>query len=86
MLSACGIRLFAIVTTGLVIFFYGWMMLRAGAELPYKFGEPDTLSRLFFHVSGGAFIKTKSSAVRGAELWALRGAEIKGASRGCFYT
>ncbi len=58
------------ITTGMVIGFYGWMFVRASADLPFKFGNPDTLDRLFYHLSGGAWIKNTESVVEG--LVALR--------------
>ena len=44
---------------------YGWMLFRAGAELPFAFGNPDNISRLFYHLSGGAWIKNTQTVVKG---------------------
>lgn len=44
---------------------YGWMMYRAGYALPFAFGNPDTLDRLIYHLSGGAWIKNTTTAVKG---------------------
>jgi len=48
--------IFATVTFVTTTFFYGLMMVRASVDLPFKFGQPDNLSRFFFHVSGGAWM------------------------------
>jgi 4-amino-4-deoxy-L-arabinose transferase-like glycosyltransferase len=34
---------------------YAWLALTAGAETAFAFGQPDTWSRLWHHVSGGFF-------------------------------
>jgi len=52
-LSAC--------TFGLTLFFYGWLFLRAQNEYPFMFGQPSTMSELYFHVSGGAYTKNITS-------------------------
>ncbi len=52
------------------VLFYGWMYVRAGVELPYKFGQPDNLDRLIYHLAGGAWIKQTQKSVEG--LAALR--------------
>jgi hypothetical protein len=62
--------IFSGVSAAVTLFFYGWMMWRASVELPFKFGSPDNLDRLFFHVSGGAWIKNMEQHVNG--LVALR--------------
>jgi hypothetical protein len=56
----------AVITSG----FYLWMFVRAGAELPFKFGNPDNFERLIYHLTGGAWIKTTKKSVEG--LWQLR--------------
>lgn len=48
--------IFAAVTFGVTTFFYALMMIRASVDLPFKFGQPDNLSRFFFHISGGAWM------------------------------
>src|SRR5690606_24975664 len=46
-------------------FFYGMMVLRAQADLPFKFGSPDNLERLIYHLSGGAWAKNTAQQVEG---------------------
>jgi hypothetical protein len=58
-------KIFTILAIGLLVFFYGWMMMRASVDLPFKFGEPDTLSRLFFHISGGSWISKMTERAQG---------------------
>jgi hypothetical protein len=53
------------VTIGIILFFYGAMMIRASAEMPFKFGSPDNFSRLVYHMSGGAWIKNTQQEVEG---------------------
>lgn len=53
---------FSLVITSL---FYGWMMYRASLESPFKFGNPDTFSRLLKHVSGAAWSKRVGENVEG---------------------
>jgi hypothetical protein len=53
------------ITVGIMIFFYGAMMVRAAAEVPFKFGSPDNFSRLMYHLSGGAWIKNTQQEVEG---------------------
>ena len=49
----------------LTALFYGWMFMRAGADLPFKFGNPDSFSRFFYHITGGAWIKNTQTTVKG---------------------
>lgn len=44
---------------------YGWMFFRAGAELPFAFGSPDNVNRLFYHLTGGAWIQNTQAVVKG---------------------
>lgn len=44
---------------------YGWMYFRSGAELNFAFGSPDTAARLFYHLSGGAWINNTTTVVKG---------------------
>lgn len=53
------------LTTGLLLVFYGWMYIRAGAALPFAFGSPDSIDRLIYHLSGGAWIKNTQAVVKG---------------------
>lgn len=55
----------ALFTTVMLVLFYGWMYLRASAELPFAFGSPDTLERFIYHLSGGAWIKNTQATVKG---------------------
>lgn len=55
---------FWILTSMTLIFtilFYSWMFLRAQNDYPFMFGKPETLSELFYHVSGGSYSKNISS-------------------------
>jgi hypothetical protein len=45
--------------------FYGWLYWRASESIIYKFGNPDTFERLFYHISGGAWIKNTQAEVKG---------------------
>jgi len=58
-------RNLTLMTTGLLMVFYGWMYIRAGAALPFAFGSPDSMDRLFYHLSGGAWIKNTQAVVKG---------------------
>jgi hypothetical protein len=53
------------LSAGIIVLFYGAMMWRAGATLPFKFGSPDNFSRLIYHLSGGAWIKNTKEEVEG---------------------
>ncbi len=53
------------ITTAVMLFFYGMMVLRAQADLPFKFGSPDNLDRLIYHLSGGAWAKNTAQQVEG---------------------
>ncbi len=50
--------------------FYGWMYVRAGHHIDFKFGNPDNPSRLFYHLAGGSWQKNTARSVEG--LVALR--------------
>ena len=58
-------RNLVVMTTGLLVVFYGWMFVRAGAALPFAFGSPDSIDRLVYHLSGGAWIKNTQAVVKG---------------------
>jgi Protein of unknown function (DUF2723) len=58
-------KLVVFITTGILLMFYGWMFIRASAELPFAFGSPNTFDRLFYHFSGGAWIKNTQETVKG---------------------
>ena len=58
-------RIFFIATAVITSVFYGWMMIRAGVALPFKFGNPDNPTRLFFHVTGGAYLENTKKYVEG---------------------
>ncbi len=53
--------LLAGVTLGITCFFYGWMSYRAQSIYPFMFGKPDTLSELYYHISGGVYSKNITS-------------------------
>ncbi len=57
--------IFSCLTLLILILFYGWMMIRSTTSLPFAFGNPDTLDRLFYHISGGAWIKNTQAEVKG---------------------
>ncbi len=57
--------LFAMITSTVLLLCYGWMMLRASTPLPFAFGSPDTIDRLLYHLSGGAWIKNTQAGVKG---------------------
>ncbi len=50
------------IVTIITLFFYGWMYVRAQSDYPFMFGKPETLSELFYHVSGGSYSKNLTSA------------------------
>lgn len=64
-LTGSDARLFAGVVSGIVCLTYGWLMMRSTANLPFAFGSPDTLDRLIYHLSGGAWMKNTQSVVKG---------------------
>ncbi len=53
------------LTAGITAVFYFLMMWRAAADLPFKFGSPDTVDRFIYHLSGGAWIKNTKQEVEG---------------------
>ena len=53
--------LLTVSTSLLTILFYGWMVMRAQHDYPFMFGKPDTISELFYHISGGSYSKNISS-------------------------
>lgn len=55
----------ALGTTAILVIFYGWMYIRASAELPFAFGSPNTPDRFIYHLSGGAWIKNTQATVKG---------------------
>jgi hypothetical protein len=50
---------------GVVLLFYGWMFIRASAPILFKFGQPDSIDRLIYHLAGGAWIKNTQQEVEG---------------------
>jgi hypothetical protein len=54
--------LLVLLTSVFTLFFYGWMFWRAQSDYPFMFGQPDTLSELFYHMRGGSYAKNLSSA------------------------
>lgn len=46
-----------IITTVLFVGFYGWMMYRATFDHLYTFGAPDTLDKLWYHITGAVYKK-----------------------------
>lgn len=56
---------FAGLTLLVVLICYGWMFIRASAPLPFAFGQPNNLSRLFYHLTGGAWINNTTTVVKG---------------------
>lgn len=52
--------LLAGMTAAGTLFFYGWMYFRAQQEYPFMFGQPDTFSGMFYHMSGGSYSKNIS--------------------------
>jgi hypothetical protein len=58
-------KILFLITSGIFILFYGWMYVRASAELPFAFGSPNTVDRLIYHLSGGAWIKNTQVEVKG---------------------
>ncbi len=64
-LTGSDARLFAGIVTGIVVLAYGWLMVRSTVNLPFAFGNPDTLDRLIYHLSGGAWMKNTQSVVKG---------------------
>ncbi|MEP7264385.1 MAG: DUF2723 domain-containing protein [Bacteroidota bacterium] len=63
--AADSFRKFTIVTTILTVCFYGWMFIRASQPLPFKFGSPDSMQRLFYHLAGGAWLENTQQSVKG---------------------
>jgi hypothetical protein len=47
------------------VMYYTFMYVRAGNDIVYKFGNPDNFSRLWYHLSGGAWIKNTTASVSG---------------------
>ena len=45
--------------------FYIWMFIRAQNVFPFEFGNPDNLSRLTYHLAGGAWMKNTAASVEG---------------------
>ncbi|HLP52127.1 MAG TPA: DUF2723 domain-containing protein [Chitinophagales bacterium] len=56
---------FAGIAAGVTIFFYAWLMYSAGLDKPFKFGRPDTVGRLFAHLTGQAWAKQTMEQVDG---------------------
>jgi hypothetical protein len=54
-----------LITSGIAVLFYGWMFIRASVTQQFAFGQPDSLDRLFYHLSGGAWIKNTQHQVKG---------------------
>jgi len=55
----------AIISGVVCLLFYGWMYLRASGDFPFEFGNPDSLSRLLYHLAGGAWMKNTAQEVNG---------------------
>lgn len=56
----------AALTAGIIcVAFYSWMFVRAGQDFVFEFGNPDNLSRLIYHLAGGAWMKTTAQEVKG---------------------
>lgn len=47
------------------VLYYTFMYVRAADDILYKFGNPDDLSRLWYHLTGGAWIKNTTASVSG---------------------
>ena len=45
--------------------FYLWMFIRAQEVFPFEFGNPDSLSRITYHLAGGAWMKNTAASVDG---------------------
>lgn len=58
-------KIVAGLTLVILLLFYGWMYIRASAVLPFAFGSPNTIDRLLYHLSGGAWIKNTQATVKG---------------------
>jgi len=58
-------KTFALISAAFTLVFYLWMYFRASSELLFAFGSPDTVDRLFYHLSGGAWIKNTQTVVKG---------------------
>jgi hypothetical protein len=63
-------RFFILITAAVTALFYGWMFVRAGQDMVFKFGQPDNFSRLIYHLAGGAW--QKNTALQTEGLIALR--------------
>lgn len=64
-IPAFRIKQIILYTAGLTFLMYLWIIIRASAPLPFAFGQPDTLNRFFYHLSGGAWIKNTQQQVEG---------------------
>jgi hypothetical protein len=53
------------LTLAVLLLFYGWMMIISTGNQAFAFGSADTISRLVYHLSGGAWIKNTQSVVKG---------------------
>ncbi len=62
--NKCNIALVA-SSAFFMVMFYLYMYFRAGEELSFKFGNPDSWDRLIYHLSGGAWIKNTTTEVSG---------------------
>lgn len=56
---------FAGISIAITSLFYLLMFFRASADMPFKFGSPDTIDRLIYHLSGGSWIKNTQQEVEG---------------------
>ncbi len=59
------LRLLLLPAVLLPLLGYGWMFFRSSAELPFAFGSPDNVNRLFYHLTGGAWIQNTQAVVKG---------------------
>lgn len=57
--------LFIVLTFLITTVFYTWMYFRASTEIPFKFGNPDNISRLWYHLTGGSWINQTQKEVKG---------------------
>src|SRR3990167_4259569 len=62
---------FGVTTLGIGFLFYGWMYYRAHEIFPFEFGNPDTLSRWWFHFTGGPYMKAFDGAKLAKNIFSL---------------
>jgi Protein of unknown function (DUF2723) len=59
------LQITALVSALVCLILYGWMFARAGQEFAFEFGNPDNVSRLLYHMAGGAWMKNTAQEVKG---------------------